>query len=86
MADGTVEYRSGLWSMIEEHSSNYKELRNLVMAIQQLEESGKLDGAKLFMFTDNSTAKSAFFKGTSSSKALFELVLELHQIEMRTGS
>jgi hypothetical protein len=72
--------------MIEEHSSNYKELRNLVMAIQRLEESGKLDGAELFMFTDNSTAESAFFKGTSTSKALFELVLELRQIEMRTGS
>jgi hypothetical protein len=34
------------------------------------------------MFTDNSTAESAFFKGTSSSEKLFDLVLRLRKIEM----
>ena len=34
------------------------------------------------MFTDNSTAEAAFFKGTSSSELLFELILRLRKIEM----
>ena len=34
------------------------------------------------MFTDNSTAEAAFWKGTSTSPYLFELVLELKQLEM----
>jgi hypothetical protein len=42
-----------------------------------------LDGCELFMFTDNSTAERAYFKGTSSSKLLFGLVLRLRQLEMR---
>jgi hypothetical protein len=34
------------------------------------------------MFTDNSTAESAYFKGTSSSELLFALVLRLRKVEM----
>jgi hypothetical protein len=35
------------------------------------------------MFTDNSTAEAAFFKGTSTSEKLFNLVLRLRKIEMK---
>lgn len=34
--------------------------------------------------TDNSTAKAAFWKGTSTSLPLFKLVLELKQLEMES--
>jgi hypothetical protein len=38
---------------------------------------------KYFLFTDNMTVESAFWKGSSSSPLLFELVLRLRQLEMR---
>ncbi|KAL7567716.1 hypothetical protein ACA910_012051 [Epithemia clementina (nom. ined.)] len=40
-------------------------------------------GSELFVFTDNSTAESAFHRGTSKSKLLFNLVLQLRKLEMR---
>ena len=67
---------------MQEESSNYRELRNLVEMIEALVKDGTLKGHELFMFTDNSTAESAFFKGTSSSEKLFNLVLRLRRIEM----
>jgi hypothetical protein len=69
-------------SMVEERSSNYRELRNLVEAIEHAFDKGWLDDRELFMFTDNSTAEAAYFKGTSSSELLFNLVLRLRKIEM----
>ena len=38
------------------------------------------------MFTDNTVAERAFFRGTSRSRTLFDLVLRLRQLEMRTNS
>ena len=43
---------------------------------------GSLSGTELFLFIDNSTAESAFDKGSSSSRLLFELVLRLRMLEM----
>jgi hypothetical protein len=54
----------------------------LVEVIESLVKQGTLRGHELFLFTDNSTAESAFFKGTSSSEKLFNLVLRLQKIEM----
>ncbi|KAL7556742.1 hypothetical protein ACA910_008079 [Epithemia clementina (nom. ined.)] len=39
-------------------------------------------GTEVFVFTDNSTAEAAFYKGTSKSKLLFDLVLRLCNLEM----
>ncbi|KAL7557428.1 hypothetical protein ACA910_015263 [Epithemia clementina (nom. ined.)] len=39
-------------------------------------------GTEIFMFTDNSTSESAFNKGTSKSKLLFDLALRLRKLEM----
>ena len=36
----------------------------------------------MFLFTDNSTAESVYFKGNSSSRKLFELMLRLRKLEM----
>lgn len=41
-----------------------------------------LKKSELFVFTDNTTEESAFFKGTSLSKKLFNLVLELRELQM----
>ncbi|KAL7559821.1 hypothetical protein ACA910_003984 [Epithemia clementina (nom. ined.)] len=40
------------------------------------------EGTEVFLFTDNSTAEAAFYKGTSKSKLLFQLVLRLRKLEM----
>jgi hypothetical protein len=79
-----VMWRSGAWNWsMREESSNYREFRNLVEMIESLVDKGTLRGHELFMFTDNSTAESAFFKGSSSSEKIFDLVLRLRKIEMK---
>jgi hypothetical protein len=78
-----VVWRSGAWNgSMPEESFNFRELRNLVEMIESLVAKQTLNGHELFMFTDNSTAESAFFKGTSSSEKLFDLVLRLRKTEM----
>jgi hypothetical protein len=80
----TIHYRFGQWSdEVSEKSSNYRELYNLVCRLEELVDDGTLDGCEVFIFTDNDTAESAFFKGNSSSEALYELVLRLRLLEMK---
>lgn len=69
----------------DEESSNYRELYNLVLAIEHAQESGFLTDAELFMFTDNTTAELAFYRGTSSTPALFDLALRLRKMQMTGG-
>ena len=38
---------------------------------------------ELFLFTDNLVFEIVFYKGTSKTPLLFEIVLRLHQIKMR---
>ena len=61
-------------------SSNWRELTNLVETLEGEAREGRLQGCEVFVFTDNSTAEAAFFKGTSSSILLFDLVLRLRKI------
>ena len=78
-------YQYGQWSseIMEKHSSNWKELCNLVEALYHYVRMESLQGYEIFMFTDNSTAEAAFWKGTSESRELFDLVLRLKQLELR---
>jgi hypothetical protein len=81
--DGRLLYRHGVWGRDADHvSSNYKELRNFVDTDEEGMESGELHHAKLFIFTDNSTAEGAYYKGDTDSKLLFNLVLRLHRLDM----
>ena len=73
---GNIYYCHGQWS--EEHgqeSSNYRELVNLVYVVEDAHTKGFFCKTELFIFTDNATAESSFFKGTSKHKKLFELIL-----------
>ena len=63
--------------------SNWKELRNCVGAIEEGVLGGTIGGCKVFMFTDNSVAERAYYKGTSLDKHLFELVLRLRKVAMK---
>ena len=82
-----VTYQYGQWTttISEEESSNWRELANLVEFLESEGSTGKLNEAEVFMFTDNSTAENAFFKGTSKSKKLCSLILRLRLLEMSTS-
>ena len=78
-----VKYRFGTWGIdMRSGSSNLCELKNLVDTLTKMAKANELEGSEIFIFTDNSTAEAAFFKGSSKSRALFELVLELRELEM----
>ena len=83
---GGIQGRFGLWaSDVEDESSNYRELRNLVETVEEEATAGHLINGELWLFTDNSTAESCFSQGGSSSKLLHELVLRLRKLEMDYG-
>ncbi len=69
----------------KEQSSNYRELCNLVDTVEEEANEGHLRDRELWLFTDNSTAESCFFRGGSSPKLLHELVLRLREAEMEHG-
>ena len=43
---------------------------------------GEMKNVELFVFTENIFFESVFYKGTSKSPPLFELVIRLHQVQM----
>ncbi|KAL7572454.1 hypothetical protein ACA910_006630 [Epithemia clementina (nom. ined.)] len=79
-----IHAKHGVWTRAYGgRSSNFRELYNLVARVEALLAEGALVvGTELFIFTDNSTAELAFYRGTSRSKLLFELVLHLQKLEM----
>ena len=79
-----IKYVYGQWcdDMMEE-SSNYRELNNLVKTMKDMVEDGTLKGCEVFLFTDNSTAEAVFLKGNSTSRGLFDAMLELRKLEMQ---
>ena len=81
--DSIIQYRYGHWcDETSEESSNYRELKNLIDGLEQQIKAGRIVGAEVFLFTDNSTAEAVYFKGNSTSKKLFELMLRLRKLEM----
>eukprot|EP00804_Cyclotella_cryptica_P012519 CCRYP_017724-RA/>CCRYP_017724-RA protein AED:0.34 eAED:0.23 QI:0/0/0/1/1/1/3/0/930 len=80
---GEVKFRVGVWNAsVESESSNYRELRNLVEDLEAEAASGGLTDTEMFLFTDNSTAESAYYKGSPSSKKLHALILRLHKLSL----
>jgi hypothetical protein len=81
-----VRYRIGLWTAgEEEESSNFKELKNLVETVEEEARAGRLRYCEFFLFTNNSTAESCFYRGNSKSRLLHALVLRLRSLEMEYG-
>ncbi|KAL3780370.1 hypothetical protein ACHAWO_009694 [Cyclotella atomus] len=79
-------FRVGVWGKDDEsESSNFRELANLVLTVEDKAAAGHLDLAEFVLFTDNSTAESAFYKGSSTSPKLHEFVLRLGQLELHHG-
>ena len=78
-------YSYGIWSeeITNERSSNFRELGNLVEFWERAVSFGEMKNTELFLFTDNTTAEAAFYRGTAGSKLLFMLVMRLRKLEMR---
>ena len=79
-----VNVYQGTWGEgMKTKSSNFKEFGNFVAKLLLEGKHGRLDGAEIFLFTDNSTTESAFANGTTKSKTLFELVVKMKVLEMK---
>jgi ribonuclease HI len=77
---GGVRYELGEWcELIQEATSNYWELRNLVNAMVLAVQEGRLEGCEVFLYTDNQTAEGAYCKGTAKRQSLFELIVILYK-------
>jgi hypothetical protein len=79
-----VFFQYGQWpeNISDTMSSNWRELANLVESLEvEVQERG-LSDCEIFLFTDNTTAEAAYWKGTSKSERLFDLVLRLRLMEM----
>lgn len=78
-----ILYSYGIWGRESAgDSSNYRELNNLVSSLENHISNGSLVGPEVFIFTDNSTVESTFYKGNTPNKLLFTLVLCLQHLEM----
>ena len=66
---------------MDDASSNFRELRNLVDSLVELATTENLQGSEIFLVTDNSTAEAAFFNGASTNEILHNLILELRCLE-----
>ena len=79
-----LRVRFGTWgSDMNTSSSNFRELRNLVEALEDMEAVSAAVGCEVFLFTDNAVAEAAFHNGTSSNRTLFNLVLRLRMLELK---
>ncbi len=83
LPNGTITFRHGTWGRDPDcTTSNFRELFNLVQALEDGVKSGELSQSEIFLFTDNTTAEGGFYKGNSPSRPLFHLILRLRLLEM----
>jgi hypothetical protein len=81
-----IRIRRGFWcTEISECTSNYREFHNLLDTIQDMVHTSSLEGAEIYLFTDNSTAEAVYYKGSSDSPKLFDLMLTLCTLALSMG-
>lgn len=62
--DERIHYLYGHWCDADSEASlNYRELLNLVDSLEAQVDDGRILGAEVFLFTDNSTAEAVCFRG-----------------------
>jgi len=84
IVEGVCHAEFGCWSGdVEAEDSNFKELFNLVNAIENAYHAGHLKATELFVFTDNAVAEGAYYNGGSNrNKKLNALVFRLWDLQM----
>ncbi len=81
-----LPYRIGVWLGREgNETSNFREFRNVVEALEDEGESGRLKDCRAFFCTNNLTVESAIYKGSSGSEKLHALVVWYHCLESKYG-
>ena len=81
--DEKIYFRLGTWDKSSNsQSSNFREMKNLLDTLLSLVKENSLKGYSIFVFTDNSTAELAYYKGNSKSKLLHNMVTQLRAIEL----
>jgi hypothetical protein len=79
-----ISYRIGTWGDDETgESSNWREFTNVVEAMEDEAEGGRLKNTVIYFFTYNSTVEASIYKGTSSSQKLLALVSRLKVLEVK---
>ncbi|KAL7575181.1 hypothetical protein ACA910_018671 [Epithemia clementina (nom. ined.)] len=82
-----VDYGSWGSTVSSTTSSNYRELGNIVLKIEQMDQDNRLNNLlEIFIFTDNYHTESAFYRGTAKSLKVLALMTRLHLILMRDMS
>ena len=69
-----------------EMTSNWKEFKNSVEALEAEAEEGHLEGAIVFLNTNSSTVDSVMYKGNSKNPLLHELVIRAKRLEIKHGA
>jgi hypothetical protein len=77
-------YEFGQWETDDAFgtSSNRKELGNLVLGLERKAKEDLLQNFEVFLFTNNTTTESAFWKGSTKSRTLFDWVLRFKRLKM----
>jgi hypothetical protein len=81
--DDKIYYCYGHWcEEVSKAPSNYRELLYLLELPEAQVADGHLKVAEVFLFTDNSAAEAVFYKGNSTSRPYFKLMLRFRKLEM----
>jgi len=82
-----TKYRVGVWGVdTDSDSSNFREFANLVETLEAEDSVHKsLNNVTMVMVTGNSTVEAALYKGNSSKQKLFDVIVQLRTLELRTG-
>jgi hypothetical protein len=82
-----IRCRTGVWGKDEEGtSSNFKEFNNVILTVEEEAKEGTLNGAQMFLFTDNATVEAALYKGNTSNRKLFELIVRIRKVQMECNA
>ena len=78
----------GVWTDQVHHfdrSSNWKELRTILLALERHSSSNALRGRLVFYFTDNMVSYHILRSGSSTSPALHSLIRDIKLLELNMG-
>jgi hypothetical protein len=81
-----VNYQLGAWNLQWRMKSwNCREAENLTGRLERLLSTDFLKNHKVFLITDNSAFKGAYYKGLSHSRELLDIVFRIHKAERDGG-
>jgi hypothetical protein len=81
-----MDYELGAWNLEwREKSSNCREAENLTDHLERLVADGSLLDHEVFLITDNSFFKGAYYKEHSPTRHLSEIVFRIHKAERDGG-